>query len=80
MAMIIASTKCQGEKTKSSVWLETMGKGIVLGEEGKEVITGAFLVVQWLGICLPMQGTWIRALGQKVPTCHGASKPMHHNY
>ena len=38
------------------------------------------LVVQWLRIRLPMQGTWVRALFQEDPTCHGAIKPMHHNY
>ena len=32
------------------------------------------LVVQWLRICLPMQGTQVRALVQKDPTCRGATK------
>ena len=41
---------------------------------------GASLVVQWLRICLPMQGTWIRSLAWEDPTCHGATKPVHHNY
>ena len=36
------------------------------------------LVVQWLRICLTMQGTWVQALVQEDPTCHGATKPMHH--
>ena len=40
----------------------------------------ASLVAQWLGVCLPMQGTWVRALVQEDPTCHGATKPVHHNY
>ena len=26
-----------------------------------------------------MQGTWLRALVWEDPTCHGATKPMHHN-
>ena len=30
-------------------------------------MTGASLVVQWLGICLPMQGTWVWALVRKIP-------------
>ena len=30
---------------------------------------GAFLVVQWLRICLPMQGTRVRALVWEDPTC-----------
>ena len=36
--------------------------------------------LQWLRIHLPMQGTWVRALVQEDPTCHRATKPMHHNY
>ena len=27
-----------------------------------------------------MQGTWVRALVWEDPTCHGAAKPMSHNY
>ena len=42
--------------------------------------TGASLVAQWLRIRLPMWGTWVRALVQEHPTCHGAAKPMRHNY
>ena len=38
------------------------------------------LVVQWLRIHLPMQGTWVRALAQEEPTCHGATKPVCRNY
>ena len=38
------------------------------------------LVVQWLRIRLPMQGTLVRSLVQEDPTCCGATRPMHHNY
>ena len=38
------------------------------------------LVAQWLRIRLPMQGTWVRALVREDPTCHGATKPVCHNY
>ena len=41
---------------------------------------GASLVAQWLRICLPMQGTWVRVLVQEDPTCRGPTKPMRHNY
>ena len=41
---------------------------------------GASLVAQWLRICLPMQGTWVQALVWEDPTCHGATKPVRHNY
>ena len=45
-----------------------------------KTITGTSLVVQWLGIRLPMQGTRVRALVQEDPTCRGAAKPVRHNY
>ena len=38
------------------------------------------LVVQWTRIHLPMQGTRVRPLVFEYPTCHGATKPMSHNY
>ena len=40
----------------------------------------ASLVAQWLGICLPVQGTRVRALVREDPTCRGANGPMSHNY
>ena len=46
----------------------------------KKSINRAFQVAQWLRICLPMQGTWVRALVQEDPTCSGATKPVCHNY
>ena len=41
---------------------------------------GTSLVAQWLGIRLPVQGTQVRALVQEDPMCHGATKPVRHNY
>ena len=38
----------------------------------------ASLVVQWLGIRLPIQGTRVRALVREDPTCCRAMKPVHH--
>ena len=40
----------------------------------------ASLVAQWLRICLPMQGTRVRALVWEDPTCHGATGPVSHNH
>ena len=40
----------------------------------------ASLVVQWLRVCLLMQGTRVRALVWEDPTCHGATGPVSHNY
>ena len=33
------------------------------------------MVVQWLRILLPMQGTWVLPLVWVDPTCLGATKP-----
>ena len=41
---------------------------------------GASLVVQWLRICLLMQGTWVQALVWEDPTCRGATRLVSHNY
>ena len=38
------------------------------------------LVAQWLRICLPTQGTRVRALVWEDPTCRGATRPVSHNY
>ena len=52
----------------------------------KSLLLGSFnlcrtsLVVQWLRICLPMQGTQVPSLVQEDPTCHVATKPVNHNY
>ena len=40
----------------------------------------ASLVVKWLRIRLPTQGTWVQAVVQEDPPCHGATKPTCHNY
>ena len=40
----------------------------------------ASLVAQWLRICLPMQGTQVRALVWEDPTCRGATRPVSHSY
>ena len=40
----------------------------------------ASLVAQWLRVCLPMQGTRVRALVWEDPTCRGATGPVSHNY
>ena len=40
----------------------------------------ASLVLQWLRIRLPMQGTRVRALVWEDPTCRGAAGPVSHNY
>ena len=41
---------------------------------------GTSLVVQWIKICLPVQGTWVQSLVREDPTGHGTTKPTHHSY
>ena len=40
---------------------------------------GASLVAQWLRVCLPTQGTRVRALVWEDPTCREAIGPVSHN-
>ena len=46
----------------------------------QDTVYGASLVAQWLRICLPIQGTRVRALVWEDPTCRGATRPVRHNY
>ena len=46
----------------------------------KNLPTWTTLVAQWLRIRLPMQGTRVRALVWEDPTCHGATKPVCHDF
>ena len=46
----------------------------------KKEWVGTSLVVQWLRIHLPMQGTQVQLLVWEDPTHHGATKPVLHNY
>ena len=39
-----------------------------------------YLLVQWLGICLPMQGTQVWSLVQGDSMCYRATKPTYHNW
>ena len=48
--------------------------------KNKNLQTGASLVAQWLRICLPMQGTRVQAPVWEDPICHGATRPVSHNY
>ena len=54
-----------------TLWVESSIK--------KKKKDGASLVAQWLRICLPMQGTRVRALVWEDPTCRGATGPVSHN-
>ena len=55
-------------------------KSHYLTKQYQDFIIRASLLVQWLRIRLPMQGTRVRALVREDPTCRGATKPVRHNY
>lgn len=42
--------------------------------------TRTSLVVQWLRVSLPKQGTQVQTLAEEDPTCHQATEPMNHIY
>ena len=42
--------------------------------------SGASLVIRWLRIHLPMQGTQVQSSVWEDFTCRGAAKPMYHIY
>jgi len=48
--------------------------------DASRTVNGASLVVQWLRICLAIQGTPVQSLVWEDPTCQGATKPVNHNY
>ena len=74
-------TGCRKSTSKREVH---NGKCLHIKKQGrsqiKNLTLGTSLVAQWLRICLPMQGIWVRSLVQEDPTCRGATKPMCHNY
>ena len=50
------------------------------GHVFRNISTRTSLVVQWLRICLPIQGTRVWSLVLEDPACHRAAKPAHHSY
>ena len=62
-------------KTTMRYHLTTVRMAII-----KKSTNRASLVAQWLRICLPMQGTRVRALVWEDPTCRRATRPVSHNY
>ena len=60
--------------------INSEGRALMNGISGYKRDLGASLVVQWLRIRLPMQGTQVRALVWEGPTCRGATRPVSRNY
>ena len=66
------------EKQKTGNKMADLSPNVSVINGFKNQLRGS-LVVQWLRIHLPMQGTLVRALVQEDPTCCGAMKPMRHS-
>ena len=84
LGMIIIPCRCPewlGNKCVLSFWLKRIALWTISKWTNfKEYeIWWTSLVVQWLRIHLPMQGTRVRSLVWEDLTCHGATKPMRHN-
>ena len=54
--------------------------GVICAQPANESPLWISLVIQWLRVCLPMQGTPVQSLVREDPTYRGAAKPMCHNY
>ena len=82
MIFLGVDTKRKGNKSKDKqVALHQAEKLLQRkGSHQQNEKAGTFLVAQWLRICLPVQGTRVRALVREDPICHGATKPVRHNY
>ena len=57
-----------------------MYRNVITQNKSKNIQSGASLVAHWLRICLPMQGTRVRALVWEDPTCRGAAGPVSLSY
>ena len=72
-----------GARSSRQLWWGSSTQQTVCGDPRKffrQKAMTASLVVQWLRIRLPTQGTRVRALVQEDPACRGATEPMRHNY
>ncbi|KAJ8787577.1 hypothetical protein J1605_022892 [Eschrichtius robustus] len=75
------NSKRQGRKISTFLHkAATFPTGLLTLTVETQQLGGTSLVAQWLRIRLPVQGTQVRALVWEDPTCHGATKPVHHNY
>ena len=76
----IAGYKISIQKSVAFLYTNNKLSKRYLPEENKNTNSGTSLVVQWLRIRPPVQGTRVWALVWEEAACRGATKPMHHNY
>ena len=50
-------------------------QGVTESDTTEQLTLSLSLVVQWLRVHLPVQGTQVQSLVWKDPTCHRATKP-----
>ena len=60
--------------------MKNFSTSLAIREMQIKITMRASLVAQWLRVCLPMQGTWVRALVWEDPICRGATGSVSHNY
>ena len=65
--------------TKSWTWMSDQAQHSKHVRQSLKMRSWISLVVQWLRILLPMQGTQVRSLIWKDPTRCGAAKPTHYD-
>ena len=70
-------------KATSTIRGEKVSQGIKEGFRFQRCVIknlGTCLIVQWVEICLSMQGTQVPSLVREDPTSLGATKLVCHNY
>ena len=70
----------QTQETDAKLWKRKQRTPLASLNWYTRLKSRASLVAQWLRICLPMQGTRVRALVWEDPTCRGATRSVSHNY
>ena len=69
---------------KNSAWWHVKRRSalLIIREKYKSKLqwVRTSLVVQWVRIHLPVEGTWIQSLIREDSSCLRTSKPMRHNY
>ena len=63
-----------------AIFISDFPRGVIPNGFKRQLTFWASLVAQWLRVCLPMQGTRVRALVWEDPTCRRATRPVSHNY
>ena len=67
------SSQCNMWKKKKKHWKDWKGRSKIVFIQKQHNQTS--LIVQWLRICLPVQGAQVWSLVWEDPTCRGATKP-----